>query len=529
VLATSWSNSSGGTVYTFNLRQNVNFSNGDPFNAYQVWGQMYGFYYLSLNSSYWLLDYPVFNMATANFGPPTIALMNQSGLINPSPALMSIMKNPSWPIYVTNSSTIVFHLKAPFPWFIGTLVVFQGLLFDTQWLLKHGGFGTTTAYNPYFNLHPIPGTGPYVVTNAVENSYVSFTQNPNYWGKNLTKAQIQANPYLDPGHVKNVVVNARYDDISRYADLSTGTAQISGILTQDWPLVLSNSNRFSYLSSPPWSMLVVGMALNTLRYPTSITAFRQAIVHAINYSNINSHIFFNGLVPWMGPEYPAWKDYYDLGNYAPYTYNVSLAKQDLTASGVDTTKLAATPLEFRVLAGCTYCIDTAQAVQSDLAIIGIPVNIIVTTPSYYSLPLVAGTGSYSAAAAANNTVSQLTWLGSATFAPGAVTPADSWLAWVNNQTPANNWAIYSNNVVQQCVNIWTATNNTNTIKSTCATAQTQVYNDAPYVWLGTLKLIIGGGSIVWDKSVVSGFIADPVFSGQTETAIFNTVTFVNSP
>ena len=43
---------------------------------------MYGFYYLAFNASSWMLSYNVFNMSAVRFGPATIALMNQSGLIN---------------------------------------------------------------------------------------------------------------------------------------------------------------------------------------------------------------------------------------------------------------------------------------------------------------------------------------------------------------------------------------------------------------------------------------------------------------
>ena len=51
---TNWTVSSDGRTYTFNLRQNVSFSNGDQLNAYQVWLQMYATYYLTGNSSGWL-------------------------------------------------------------------------------------------------------------------------------------------------------------------------------------------------------------------------------------------------------------------------------------------------------------------------------------------------------------------------------------------------------------------------------------------------------------------------------------------
>ena len=120
---------------------------------------------------------------------------------------------------------------------------FHGSLYDTQFVLDHGGYGTPTAVNPYFNLNPAPGTGPYMVSGVAENAYAEFTQNPTYWGKNLTPAQIQANPYLDPGHVKNVIIYAKTDDVARYADLASGTVQIAGIETEDWPLIQAESSQ----------------------------------------------------------------------------------------------------------------------------------------------------------------------------------------------------------------------------------------------------------------------------------------------
>jgi ABC-type transport system substrate-binding protein len=108
---------------------------------------------------------------------------------------MNVMKNSSWPIYVTGPMQIVFHLKAPFVYFPGTLVVFEGLIFDTQWVLDNGGFGLPTGMNTYFDEHPIPGTGPYVITKVSENSYVEFSQNPNYWGAKLTPTKYRSSLY----------------------------------------------------------------------------------------------------------------------------------------------------------------------------------------------------------------------------------------------------------------------------------------------------------------------------------------------
>jgi ABC-type transport system substrate-binding protein len=531
MLATSWTVSPDGRNYTFTLRQNVKFSNGDPFNAYQVWGEMYGFYYLSANSSSWMLSYNVFNMSTAKFGPATLALMNASStaLVNPSSQLLAIMENSAWPIYVTGPNTIVFHLANAFQFFPLLFPVFTGLIFDTQWLLNNGGFGTPAVFNTYFNQHPIPGTGPYEVTSVTEDSNVQFTQNPTYWGANLTAAQIQANPYLDPGHAKNVIVKWVQDDVTRYSDLSSGAAQVSAILTEDWPLIQNNLNTYSYFTMPSKSMLFVGLAMNTQRYPTNITAVRQAIVHAINYTYISKTVFFGGLVPLVFPEYPAQSPYYDLGNLSPYQYNVTLAKQILTSAGVNMSKLSSSSVEFRVVAGCSYCEATAEIVQSELSSnLGLSLNIEVTQPSQYLCPYTAGTCSYSTALSDAHTVAQLSWFGTGTFAPAAPDPADAWLLFANNATSSNNWAIYYNPTVQKCVNDWTNGASNQTLVSDCTAAQLQFYNDAPYIPLGTLKLVFGAGSIVWNKNVVKSMLLDPVYTGQSSTAIFNTITFVSS-
>lgn len=522
-LADRWTQSGDGRTYTFHLRPNVTFSSGNPLNSYQVWAEMYGFYYLSGNSSSFLESYNVFNFSNVTFGPTQIRMLNSSGLINPSSQALTMMQNTNWPIYVTNSSSIVFHLKSPFNYFLGTLVVYIGLVFDTQWLLDHGGFGTSSGYNPYFNQHPIPGTGPYVVAQVSEGSFVKFAQNPNYWGNSLTSAQIAADPYLDPGHAKTVVVQTVPTDTSRFTDLSTGTAQIAGILTQDYQTILNNPSTYGTFNFPGTAAVFVGISMNTQKYPTNITAVRNAIVRSVNYTDISDKVFFGGLSPMIGPEYPAFSQFYGLGGASPYQYNITAAEKILSDAGITAANLPA--IDFSVVQGCDYCDSTAQIVQSDLAQIGLKVNINVIPSAQWTCPLTAGTCSYSSALANAQQASQLTWFGTGTFAPAADTPADAWLLFVNNATSSNNWAIYANPTVQSCVNGFTSISDTTQLVNLCTAAYTQVYNDAPYIWLGTIKPFFGSGSLVWQKSVVNGFFVDPVFSGQSSTAIFNTVTF----
>ncbi len=518
ILASNWTVSADQMTYTINLRPNINFSNGDPFNAYQEWMELYGFYYLSANSSGWWQSYGIFNMSNVSFGPATIALINQSGLVDPSPAALQVMTNSSWPIYVTGPNQIVFQLKAPFLYFLGTLVSYVGMSFDTQYVLDHGGFGTPAAFNNYFNSNPIPGTGPYLITGQVENSYMTFAQNPTYWGNSLPASQVAANPLLSPGNAKKVIIYYKPDDLARYTDSSTGTAQIAAIESADWNQVLANSNKYSYTVLPSWAGITSAVALNVNEYPTNITMVRQAIVHAINYTDVSDAAFAGQVAPGMGPEYPAFSQFYDLGNYTPYQYNLTLAQSDLNQANIANMPA----LTFKIISGCVFCETAAEVIQSDLAQIGITVNIqVLASSTYYT-----GTyGSYSTNVQNAAQIGQLSLLGGETWAPSALTPADNWLSFMSNTSSWGNWAGYSSPSVQACVTAFTSSANVSNIQSLCKVAQAQIYNDAPYVWLGFYKLWYSSGSLVWQTGVVKGFLLDPVWGGIDTMPIINTVTF----
>ncbi len=87
----------------------------------------------------------------------------------------------------------------------------------------------------------------------------------------------------------------------RYTDLSTGAAQIAAVESEDWNLVQANLNKFSYFTMPPWGALTTAVALNTQIFPTNNTDFRLAIVHAINYTDITTKVFFGQASPMVGP------------------------------------------------------------------------------------------------------------------------------------------------------------------------------------------------------------------------------------
>ncbi len=524
-LASNWTSSQDSTVWTFHLRHGVTFSNGDPFNSYQVWMQFYATYYLEGNASGWLNNYNIFDYTGVVFGPATISMINQTGgLVNPSQSAIAVMSNSNWPIYAPDAYTLVFHLKGPFPWVAGTGLSYAGLLYDSQYVLEHGGFGTPASpNNAPFETVPIPGTGPYKVVSAVTNSYTTFTQNPTYWGRNLTAAQIAQQPLLGPGYVKNVDVYYKPDDVSRYTDLSTGAVQISEIQQSDWNLVTSNS-QFSYLTLPAWSGEVDPLGLNVNVYPTNITAFRQAIVHAINYTELNQKAFLGANSQFVGPEFPSWSQFYDLGGLTPYQFNLTLAQQYLTESGVNVATMQ--PLVLKIVAECELCSNGAQVIQSDLSQIGIQVTIETeTSGNYFSV-----FGGYSTNVADAQQIGQLAWVdGGFGFGPYGA-PSDYWSAFVSNNSVWGNWAGYSNPIVQKCVNDFGTTADMTQIVTDCTAAQRQIYNDAPYDWLGTFGLwLVYGGSTVWNNHVIKNtMMFDPSWDAQNSVPFFQTIQYVGS-
>ena len=522
-LASNWTVSSNGTIYTFNLRQNINFSNGDPFNAYQVWTVFYGNYYLSGNASSWYNGYLLFNMNPVEFGPATLSLLNQSGVINPSPQMLAIMSNSSWPIYVVNQYTIAFHTIEPFQWFLGTIVGAMGQIYDAQYMLEHGGLGTPTAVNSYFNLNPLPGTGPYMISEVSNQAYIGYTQNPTYWDQNLTASGIAANPLMDPGQVKNVLIQIRPDPTTRYLDLSDGAAQIAAIGPQSWNLIIANPDKYGHVSLPSTAGLVAGEVLNTQLYPTNITDVRLAIVHAVNVSNIISEIYGGSAAQIVPPEYPAWSQFYDLGNYTPYSYNLTLAAQYLKEAGFPNGN--GLPTLSYVVSSCNSldCAGRAEIVQADLAQIGINVNINILSGDNWCEQ--AGCEPYTWLINNSAGVGNIEDIGGNTNSPTFLSPAEYWTEFVSNTSAFGDTAEYATAATNGCDASFFNGSSIATLQSICGQAQAEIEAQAPYFGWVVPSLNLGASAVSWDKSVVSSAYFDTNYGGVTDLVNFNTVVF----
>ena len=310
------------------LRNGITFSDGNAFNAYTVWANFYTWYYLTNDSATFWNALHVFNTTGVTFNMNSFgSMVNSSGLSNPSAQLIAVMSNTSMPAYVTSPYTINFHMDTPFPFFVNTFTGFQGMIFDPTFMFAHGGAGSIGNLNPYFNENPLPGTGPYTVTSSVFQSSVQFAQNPTYWGDSLSAAQIAANPILDPGHYKNVVIYDKPSPTTSLLDLQNGNAQIASVSGSNFQLINSENSTYG-IAVIKHPATLVWMFMNDKRFPTNITDVRQAIVHAINYSQVIQAGALGYGTRMLGPEVPFYGQYYDPANLSPYQTNLTLAAQD---------------------------------------------------------------------------------------------------------------------------------------------------------------------------------------------------------
>ena len=518
-LATDWMISPDYTTYTFNLRKGVQFSDGNPFNAYAVWAQFYMLYYVSANSTGFWASMRVFDLTNVQFGPATMDLISQSGLTNPSAQLLAMMTDTSLPCYVSSADgyQITYHLKSPFLFFLGTLVGWPGLIFDPMFVMQNGGPGEPTALNPYFNTHMISGTGPYVNTNVVLNSLVEFQKNPNYWGKDLSPAEVAANPILDPGHYDRITVQYKQSDTTRYIDLTSGIAQIAAVQTSNFQLIRRNPD-YAFLTLK-YSASMERMAMNTKKFPTNNADFRRAVVHAINYTAVIQNAVFGYGNQIVGPCTPNYGIYYNPANLPPYEYNITLAKEYLAKAGYPDGK-GLPPLQLAIdSSASSYEEPMALTIQQNLADIGIPTYITVTpTAQYYQYFTY-----YKLEEGNAELIPTFTFDGSIPYSPDYIGPSNYWGQFVTSFSTYGNYAIYSTPEVDREVGYMTSSTDTNEIVQHLINAQKIIYEDAPYAWLFQAQLPIASGTYAYNIHVIGGFYASPNLEGVNTVPVLNTV------
>ncbi|TVM31940.1 nickel ABC transporter, nickel/metallophore periplasmic binding protein [Oceanidesulfovibrio marinus] len=338
-LATSWKISEDGKEYTFTLRKDVTFSDGQPFNAEAV-KKNFDTILLNHKNHDWL------------------ELVNQ---------LHAVEEAGGQAVTVIDDHTVKLTLKAPYYPILQELALIRPDRFLSPAAFPESGDTAQGIKAPI-------GTGPWKVVEMVKGEYDVFERNEAYWGKKPA--------------MKYLVVKVIPDSNARAVAFDTGEIDLiygagghgGGQLGLDTFQRYQQMGNVEASVSPP--LATRAMALNTKRFPTNDLAVRRAILHAVNKPAMVEHIFL-GVEPQADTLFAPSMPYCDLG-LAPYGFDPAEAEALLDKAGwtlaegdeyraKDGKELA---LELCFVGNDALQKSVAEVIQGDLKRIGIKVNLV---------------------------------------------------------------------------------------------------------------------------------------------------------
>ena len=521
VLASSWTVSGDGMNYTFQLRHDVTFSNGDPFNAYVMWYSVYRTIVMA-QSPYWILNQ---NLAAGNGGnfSVTDAMLNSINYFQPSAANLTVMSDPHQSVQVINATEIQFNLgygtngMVPYSQFLATLETPMAMAVDPAYVLAHGGVSAGQK-NGFMTSNPM-GTGFYELESWVPGQSVTLTRNTNYWGDGVPSPEL--NNAISPAAIGSVIFYFKPSAAS-IADLQSGKAQVifvpvtyynvthglSGVTTHILGPAFGSAEAVSYLYMDPLAFA-----------PFNNTLVREAISYGIDYGAIISDVFAGNAIQWVGPVPPGFQDYNEsTAGVSPYQYNATMAAVLLAQAGYvaklpDGTKLNPTGNSFPAV-NFLYDSDSptdteaASIIYSNLNSIGITVNLtplpyetyssVIYSPSTNSTQYPMGIGFYSEDYTAS--IDYVYYFTS-----------DNYIGTSNYNNP---------NAVAWTLNA-SATSNNAAVVSDFASITKAMYANYTDIWLYVADFM------TVNQAGIAGMIPNPAGSGAGYFLYFNTVHYTS--
>ncbi len=391
VLAKNWTTSNAGLTYTFNLRHDVHFSNGDGFNAYIMWFSMYRSLLMNqppqfiLGENFW---YPgVTYYSTSSQQASAIAnlstYLNTWNFYSLTSAQEAIAQNASQSIQVIDNYTIALnlgngYLGTPYHYILATLSAPLAMAVDPKVVQAHPNTGSanaiTNATNSWMAQNAI-GTGPFKI-GAYSNTGSTLVPDSNYWAKDGTAAADPTNNALQPANT-TIQVNYQSDQAITVNDLNSG-AVVGASFAYLGPSTVTTLQQAGCVVVNPLDVVYGSTAgawwiyMNQNTEPFNDIHVRQAVVHAIDYQQIINVAFGGYANRWVGPVPPGYP-YYNPKNLPSYEYNLTLAKQEMNLTKWPIGKGYPGTLKYEYINLGDWG-TVAQLLTQDLAQIGITIE-----------------------------------------------------------------------------------------------------------------------------------------------------------
>ena len=339
-LATSWTVSSNGLVYTFHLNPGVKFTDGTPLNAQAV----------AYNFNYW------------QHGGNSTAQVSMDPYYKSATAL--------------NATTVQVTLNKPY---LPLLTMISQAYFGIQ-------SPTALKRSAAANCDDPIGSGAFKVQKWIHGQEVILVRNPDYTSWPATAL------HKGPAIVDEVDWKFLPDPVERYESLVTGeTNAIYDIPTVDWSNAEANFQVTQYVTPGK----PVSIYLNTSEGIFTDVRVRQAFAYAAD-RKADVEAAFHGVIPYEGnPSVSRATPGYDASVAGAYPYDQAKAKSMLKSAGYPN----GLTLKFLYRPSSTASTKAFQTLQADLAPAGIKlVGVGVPSADFYvkylEVPSVAKGGAW---------------------------------------------------------------------------------------------------------------------------------------
>jgi len=316
-LARSWKVSPDGRTYTFVLRPNLKFANGDPLDAGAVKFSFDRTLKMNISSA--------FNVYNGDPGNAPVAK-------------------------VLNPTTVVLRVKHADPGLISAWAFVP--VVDPKVVDAHGGV-VADKPNVYMATHDA-GAGPYMLSSYQPNIRLTMVANPYYYGT--------------PPASKRVIVNFISSESTLLLQAQNSTADITYGLSKQSIQSLRSDKSVTVISAPtPDTEQVI---LPWKKYPFQNIKVREALAYAVPYHQLLSRVAYGIGRTFYGPIPPA-MPYYNAALSKPLQTSLTRAKQLLQGSGV---KL---PLHIQLTidAGNTVHQQLATVLQAEWKPLGVDLSV----------------------------------------------------------------------------------------------------------------------------------------------------------
>lgn len=327
-LAKSLAISKNRLVYTFALRSGLKFPSGKPVNAAAV---KYSFErVIKMNGC------GVAFLADNRYTPPQI-----KSIATPS------------------ALTVVITLNKPDPNALQNWAQPSAGIVDPSVVQAHGGV-KANAINQWMTGH-VAGYGPFLLKAYQPNKEAVLTANPGFF-------QQPASKVIDMNFINS--------DSTLLLQAQSGNADITLFLSKQAVHSLTGNSCCTVILNPV-SMYEMILLPNTVA-PFNNLKFREALIDAVPYQQILSHIAFGYGTLYYGPWAPA-VPWFDKSIEQPRSTNMALALKLLQQSGVH----PPVTLPFDVIIGDATELQIATVVQAVWAQLGVHIQIHQMSPAAY--------------------------------------------------------------------------------------------------------------------------------------------------